>query len=157
MSESKSTNCFRISSIICKVTGDKKFSQQYDLSVRLLFASFHPSNAFRSAIWSLKKENITYYHLHKNIQEFMILTARNRDQTCKNHRRMTSLHHQLPPSGWLAKQTDYDKQVQQQLSMLDLGIGRSTPWEAFSQYWVPKVKCKDDDLFSYINIKCNNL
>lgn len=55
MSESKSTNWFFISSIICKVTGDRKFSQQKVLSFPLRFASFHPSNAFSSAIWSLHK------------------------------------------------------------------------------------------------------
>uniref|UniRef100_A0A7C9EVW4 Uncharacterized protein n=1 Tax=Opuntia streptacantha TaxID=393608 RepID=A0A7C9EVW4_OPUST len=55
MSESRSRNCFRISSIICRVICDKKLSQQKDLSVLLCFASFHPSNAFSSAIWSLQE------------------------------------------------------------------------------------------------------
>lgn len=54
ISDNRSRNCILMSSIICKVTGDKKFSQQNDLSAPFLFASFHPSKALRRATWSLQ-------------------------------------------------------------------------------------------------------
>lgn len=55
MSDSRSRNWFLISSIICNVTGERKFSQQKDLSFPLRFASFQASNALSSAMWSLHR------------------------------------------------------------------------------------------------------
>jgi hypothetical protein len=45
-----------MSSIIFRVMGDRKFSQQKVRSLPLLLASFHATNALRRAMWSLEKK-----------------------------------------------------------------------------------------------------
>lgn len=69
MSDNRSRNCILISSIICKVTGDKKLSQQNALSLPFRFASFHPSKALRSAMWSLHQKCVQNFGISDRIKD----------------------------------------------------------------------------------------
>lgn len=124
-----------MSSIICKVTGDKKLSQQYVLSLPFLLASFHPSNALRSAIWSLHQRESPNSHsairlLDQNLEREEIVHCHKKrdcgtqfeDLTYKNPQQMIFLQHQLPLSYLLEEQMGLDVQVQKQLLTQDQDI-----------------------------------
>jgi hypothetical protein len=86
MSDNRSRNCILISSINCKVTGDKKLSLQNALSLPFCFASFHPSKALRSAMWSLHQKRVQKFGISDRIKDIFEKLSR-----CKGEAEWLSL------------------------------------------------------------------